>query len=180
MWFDYQLDVDFCKTSTWYLQDGSVHDRETSHPSPKPPSLAKSPKARYLTMTFGGAVHGVHEVVAYFHCNPRGLSWHALKASTSRVTRQDGERSVVKRYHVHHSAKTPNGEPDLTNNLRSSLTILTFREHVRLTQTERTDPLLPGQKRARAPRVQGGGAECINDPRTCSGELCCTCVRAAV
>ena len=175
MWGEYQLDVDFCKTSTWYLPDGTVHDTEVTHPSPNPPSSALAPTARYLTIQFGGRLQRVHEVVAYFHANHRSLTWSALKDSTSRITRQDGGQTSVKRYHVHHTAKTPSGAPDLTNNLRSSLAIVPFREHVRLTRADRADPSLPGQRSTALPRSQG--AMCVNSPPSCSGELCCTCAR---
>lgn len=136
MWGDYHLDVDFVKTSTWYLQDGSVHDSETSHPSPSAPTTSKALPGRYLVIRFGGEKHGVHEVVAYFHANHRGLSWDALKTSLSSIRKRDGEKARVKRYHVHHAGKDQ-GKPDIFNNLRSSLQILPFREHERLTLADR-------------------------------------------
>lgn len=136
MFGDYQLDVDFEKTSTWYDSDGDVHDTVVSNPTPIAPSTKKLATDRYLQITIAGKTHGVHEVVAYFHANPKRLSWTALKDSESSITRKDGVRVRVKRYHVHHAGKR-DGKPDLTNNLRASLEILPCREHERRTRRER-------------------------------------------
>lgn len=137
MFGDYQLDVDFEKTSTWYDSDGDVHDEEVSFPNPISPSTKKPATDRYLQITIAGETHGVHEVVAYFHANPKRISWSALKNSESTITRRDGARVRVKRYHVHHAGKRADGKPDLTNNLRAALEILPYREHERRTRADR-------------------------------------------
>ena len=47
--------------------------------------MKKPATDRYLQITIAGETHGVHEVVADFHANPKRISWSALKHAESMV-----------------------------------------------------------------------------------------------
>jgi hypothetical protein len=64
---------------------GEVHDEEVSILNPISPSMKKPATDRYLQITIAGETHGVHEVVAYVHANPKRISWSALKHAESMV-----------------------------------------------------------------------------------------------